>query len=297
MQSVINFEEATAWLRGTSATSSWSDRRDLARSVVESLALGQANGGALALLCELADDAKWEVRREVAEGLLYLSDSDFFHVAGKLAGDTNSFVRQAAERAMDRRRQIAKEAGAARRTVDEINRQVELLEKSAGPDAAARAWKICDRYGELVVGSMVHDLRSILTYLKSHCQALIDEANKRRKAAVRVRSDLDFLQRTINDMESFTQPVPSQRHRERLADIVRAAMDLAHANAVECGNDVSHIEVRVDVPDSITVEVARHGLVMALANVIKNALEACAGNATELAGEVCIAATPSDECV
>lgn len=118
MDAIINLEEATAWLRGTSASASWAERRDLARSVVESLAVGPASNGGLALLKELASDAKWEVRREVAEGLLYVSDSDFFHLAGQLANDTNNFVRRAAERAMDRRRQIAKQAGVARRTVD-----------------------------------------------------------------------------------------------------------------------------------------------------------------------------------
>jgi hypothetical protein len=189
----------------------WSERRDLARSVVEAMGAGQASGGGPSLLRELACDAKWEVRREVAEGLLYVVDSsDFFHLAGLLANDANHFVRRAAERAMDRRRQIAKHAYTAKRSADELRRQVDLLAKNDGPAAAARAWRILDRYGELVVGSMVHDMRSILTYLRAHCQALIDEGSKRRKPfANKERSLARVIHKVLNPFPSALPPPPA----------------------------------------------------------------------------------------
>ncbi len=48
MDTIINFEETTAWRRGTSSLASWTEGRDLARSVVESLAAGPASHGGLA---------------------------------------------------------------------------------------------------------------------------------------------------------------------------------------------------------------------------------------------------------
>lgn len=119
---------------------------------------------------------------------------------------------------------------------------------------------------------MVHDLRSILTYLRTHCQALIDEGHKRRKAAVRVKDDIAFLERTIDDMAAFTRPAPNKRHRENLADLIAAAVDLAKENV---GSKAAAVKVEIAECDGVSVTVARHSIVMAMGNVIKNAIEAC----------------------
>jgi signal transduction histidine kinase len=138
---------------------------------------------------------------------------------------------------------------------------------------------MCERYSELLVGSMVHDLRSILTHLKTNCYCLIEDAAGESKAKVRrtgarVRGDLEFLEMAIQDMNAFTQPPPTDRRRERLAVVVADALELARDNVRKSKLDPDAVTVQVDVPESIVVEIARHQIVMALANVLKNAFEA-----------------------
>ena len=133
---------------------------------------------------------------------------------------------------------------------------------------------MCERYSELLVGSMVHDLRSILTHLRTNCYSLIEEAAgepkaKVRRTGARVRSDLEFLEMTIEDMNAFTQPPPTDRRRERLAVVVADALELARDNVRKSKLDPDTVTVQVDVPESIVVEIARHQIVMALANVLE----------------------------
>lgn len=242
----------------------WPERRTLARNLGEAMTHGTPRRMMLALLRLLAQDAKWEVRREVANTLLTLPLAEFQSLAAMLAHDTNQFVRQAAERAMDRRRVCAKRDILARESLDEVSQRLEQMATQHGRAAARQARRICDRYSELVVGSMVHDLRTIQTYLIGHCHALIAEGHKRRKAAVQVTQDLDFLHRTIADMEAYTRPVPSERRPERVTELLAAARELALENVRQAGADATHIALEADVPDQLMVEVARHLIVMAL---------------------------------
>ncbi len=185
------------------------------------------------LLELLAADPKWEVRREIAEALIVVPDLEYPALASRLTNDTNSFVRRAAIRAVDRRKKTAKKADHARKAADEISQAFELIEDKHGRRAVQRARRACERYNELVVGSMVHDLRSILTYLETHCDGLIDEGHKRRKAAIRVRDDIQFFTRTIDDMDAFTRPAPAAR-------LCRRRQHHVHRPQTYCSYSCSH---------------------------------------------------------
>ena len=85
----------------------WQERLSRAKVLMETF-----KGGAAAeresilapLLNLLSDDPKWEVRRDVADCLLLIPEDEFPRLVAKLSGDSNAFVRKAAERALDRRR-------------------------------------------------------------------------------------------------------------------------------------------------------------------------------------------------
>lgn len=282
-------EACTRLKRGHDAMP-WPERRNLVRHLGQAITQGTARRVVLTLVQLLARDSKWEVRQEVAHLLLALPPADFQVLAGYLSTDPNQFVRHAAERAIDRRRSCAKQDVLARESLDEIGQRLAQLAAKHGPAAARQARHICDRHSALVVGSMVHDLRTVLTYLNGHCHALIAEGHKRRKAAVQVAQDLDFLHRTIADMEAYTRPVPTERRPERVADLVAAARELALENVRRAGGDAARVAIDIQVPDPMTIEVARHLMVMALANVLKNALEACVALAGERPGAVQIVA-------
>jgi signal transduction histidine kinase len=174
---------------------------------------------------------------------------------------------------------------------------LEQLATQHGRAAARQARRICDRYSELVVGSMVHDLRTIQTYLIGHCHALISEGHKRRKTAVQVTQDLEFLHRTIADMETYTRPVPSERRPERVTELLASARELALENVRQSGGAAEQVTLLIEVSDQLVVEVARHLMVIALSNVLKNALEACLALAGERPGQVQVTATEQDGAV
>ncbi len=289
--------QVCAQLKQGRDTMAWPQRRDLVRQLGQSLADGTARRVMLALLHLLAKDSKWEVRQEVAHILLALPATDFQTLAFQLSGDTNRFVRLDAERAIDRRRTCAQQDVLARESLDEISEKLEHLAVAHGRAAARQARRICDRYSELVVGSMVHDLRTIQTYFIGHCHALIAEGHKRRKAAVHVAQDLDFLHRTIVDMEAYTRPVPTERRAERVTELLAAARELAVDNVRQAGGDASQVVIEVQVAELLTIAVARHLIVMTLANVLKNALEACIALAGERGGIVQIVAAQQEGAV
>ncbi len=273
------FRDALSRLQSGATALPWPERRALGLALGEALAAGTATDAALALTHQLAADPKWEVRGTIADLLSAVPVDDFDRLVAQLAADSNTYVRRSVERALEQRRKDDRATGRKRRSADQVNQHLQAIESEYGKAAATKALRMCERYSELLVGSMVHDLRSILTHLKINCYSLIDDAAGESKAKVRrtgarVRDDLEFLEMPIQDMNTFTQPVPVDRHRERLAVVVADALDMARDNVRKAKLDPTPVTVQVDVPGSIVVEIARHQIVMALVNVLKNALEA-----------------------
>ena len=81
---------------------------------------------------------------------------------------------------------------------------------------------------------------------------------------------------------------------ERVTELLAAARELAVDNVRQAGGDASQVAIDVQVPELLTIEVARHLIVMTLANVLKNALEACIALAGERDGVVQIVAAQQD---
>jgi signal transduction histidine kinase len=266
-------------LRGGESSLSWPQRRELLQAIGESLKAGRSSESGLGLIRELATDSKWEVRRAAAELLPSLPGDDIDRLVSQLSADSNAFVRRSADRAARLRQGNQRAAARAKRSLDQVNEHFQSIESKHGKAAADKAMRMCERYSELLVGSMVHDLRSILTHLKLNCHSLITEVSEQSDARAkrlggRVRADLEFLELAIEDMRAFTQPMPTEREAERLAVVVAEAVELARDNVRKVGFDPSPVLVEIHVAESIVVEIARHQIVMALANVLKNAMEA-----------------------
>ncbi len=267
--------QALADLRANPDAVSWADRRELARTAADWLAGGENVAVAIDLLTHLASDPKWEVRVQVAEHLPVLPDDDFACLADRLAADPNAFVCKAAKRALDQRRRSFRAAAVQRKDSERLVRDLRKLAADEGEPIVDRLLRICQRQNEQFVGAVLHDLRGILTYLKASCQAVMAETKPSRKVA-RLRDDLSLLENTVNDMAAFSKPAPLKRRRERLRDVVVEAVEVARENVRKRGVDADSASVQVDVGEGIVLPMARHLIVMALANVIKNAHEAVA---------------------
>lgn len=267
---------------GSHFVENWPERLERARQLVLGLANGESGRDALAAIKSLASDAKWEVRCEVAHALRLFPKTDFEELSATLIQDSNSFVRRAAQNACNARRKSERQVARAFRAADDIDRQLDVMAQQKGESAARQARRICDRYGELMAGSLVHDLRCVVTSLTAACGNLIGEGNRRRTAAVRARESLDLLARMLTDAESLVRVLPMDRHVERLAGAVADAVEMATENVRANGFDPTVVELTTAVAPNLTVPMARRLIVMALANVVKNAIEAFAIGPKEL---------------
>lgn len=139
--------------------------------------------------------------------------------------------------------------------------------------------RLCNQYTGLLVGAMVHDLRSILTGLHHSSFGLIESIKGQQlpKEAVTYRRGLqrqvELLNLSIADMEAFAQDVPTSRTLERLADVVHTALALARENVEKAGLDTSVVTVAISVPGNLRIAIARHQILMAFTNLLKNSLE------------------------
>ena len=74
-------------------------------------------------------------------------------------------------------------------------------------------------------------------------------------------------------MVTFTRPVPTGRLPDRLAVLVAEALELTRDSVRKAKLDPELVSVQQDVPESIVVPLARHQIVIALANVLSREVE------------------------
>jgi signal transduction histidine kinase len=261
----------------------WPERRDIPRSLVgllESRPSKPQADAAGELLELLATDPKWEVRKAVADALRYAPEDTFTKTLAHLGDDENTFVRRAAENALDRRRKAAAVSDQRRRGIPSIAERIAALERTHGPEAAKAAREVGEIYYDQLVGAVAHDVRGILTPLASRLKRLLEQMEQgsfqqgRMKRSLQQMQDrVGLLERLVDDMRSYSLPVPRRRRSQRLADILTEAERLAREDVEERGSSLDGVIVQQRVDDGLTVEVARDQFLMAFVNVIKNALE------------------------
>lgn len=269
----------------------WPDRRQLADLLGQALRTGNGQDGLLPLVNLLAEDPKPEVRQGIADLLPALADDAFAPLAARLSEDTNAFVRNAAQRAVDRRRRGQKEAGRKKRGIDQVLTDYSAMERDHGRAAAEKARRLGERLYDLLVGATVHDLRSVVTPAKANATSLLahlDEGNADpkvlREGVVKIADRLEFMERLLEDVRSYSQPLPTQRSRTRLADMVVEGVGIVRDDMIAAQRDPAAVQLAVAIPEGVMLRAARHQLVVAFTNVIKNAYEALADSAGQFQG-------------
>lgn len=259
----------------------WPDRRELARSLGELLTKREEMDVVISLARLLADDPKWEVRMDIANLLLLLPGNEFLHLSAKLSNDNTSFVSKAADRALGRYQRGQRDARRKRYGIEQFLEQFDLMEKLHGTVAARQARKLGEQLFNLYVAGPVHNMRGILTPVKASQNTLLKrlEGGSLNDDALRTHLEkigghIEFLERLLNDMRRFSQPtVADRRAKRRLVDMFDEARKLVAANLEAEGRDVSDIELRVSIPESIVITAVHHQIVIVLKNVLKNAFE------------------------
>jgi len=230
----------------------------------------------------LAADPKWEVRKAVADALRGIPDKAYGRILGRLSGDDNSFVRRAAETAIERRGK-SPATGARRRRALHIGERLAEIERRFGPEAARMAREIGEWYYDQLVGATAHDARNILAPVPQKIARLIEQSEngswsraRARQTLLRVQDSLTLLERLIRDMREYALPLGPDRRPERVADVLAEAVTLASDAVVGRGVSIDGIRFSVDAPPTLVVRVAREPFLMATVNVVKNAIEAAA---------------------
>ena len=281
---------------------SWTQRRDFVRQIAATIESHGISEQALSLFFSLAEDSKWEVRKEVADALLLIPDEHFPRLTAKLVGDPNLFVRTAAERALDRRRRGVEISVRKQKGFTHVQGQYETIEKKYGTQAAEMALRMAERLYDTLVGATVHDMKNILTPLKSGISMLkghLAEGNLDtglfKKYIDKMENQSGMLLRMIEDILTYSQLTPDQRHRERVCQIVSEAHTLVLDAFKASNRHPTDVAIAVEIPENLMVDVARYQMVRAISNVIKNAYEAFADAPyTFRSGHIEVVARPID---
>ncbi len=253
------------------------ERRRLVVTLVDTLLCDQAGGVSevMDLIDLLSRDPDWTVRLEVARMVHLLDEETCSRYVALFRGDCNSYVRSHAERSQARQRKARQRSGRKRNDTQTYAEQMDQFTRQYGKRAAATIRQLADKRYELLSAAVAHDVRSILTTLSANAAALAEE----RACSTRARSileDVGFLKRTIEAMEQFSKPVPLQRHPEDIRQMIQQATEKALEGVTQQDHDPSSVTIAVtDVPP-IRLWVTRRLIVLALTNVIQNALESFA---------------------
>ena len=259
------------------------DRQGLVKAVEDAILCRSAGKEQVIfdLLDILACDPDWSVRLEVARLLHLLDDEACSRLAAVFRQDANSYVRSHAERGLARQRKARRTSSRQQNERRGYSRRLDELTRQYGKKVAATVQSLADQRFAQLANAVGHDVRSILTTLLPNASALAAERDPTSRAES-VLEDVKFLKRTIEAMEQFSQPIPDQRHPESLQEMIQQAVEKANAGVVEQGHDASAVRVDVgDVP-TIRLRVTRRLVVLALTNVIQNAIECFAEQAKDV---------------
>lgn len=259
----------------------WTQRRDIAASLGESLQRAEDREITLQIVQLFAHDVKWEVRKEIASLLQLLPDENFVPLAATLTEDQNNYVRKAAERALDLRRKGTRDVGNRRKGLDQVVAQFNLLGLGPGKVGRDSVRALATRLYEVSVAAIVHDLRGVLTSACANVTRLQNQATHSPLDGVviqeglrKVADRLAYLEKFVDAMGTYSQAIPPERATARLAQIVGDAHSVALDAVRSAHLELDSVNASIAVDDDITVVVARHQIVAAIANVIKNAYEA-----------------------
>ncbi|HOD81288.1 MAG TPA: HAMP domain-containing sensor histidine kinase [Phycisphaerae bacterium] len=249
-------------------------RRGLVKAVEDAILCRSVGDEALVndLLDILACDPEWTVRLEVARLVHLLDDDACSRLAAVFRRDANSYVRSHAERGLARQRKAHRASSRKRNESRGYSERLDELSRQYGKRVSATVQALADQRFSMLATAVAHDVRSILTTLLPNAAALASDAASASRAGS-VLEDVKFLKRTIEAMEQFSKPLPDQRHPESLLEMIQQAIEKARAGVVEQGHDPSAVDVVIGEVPTIRLQVTRRLIVLALTNVIQNAIE------------------------
>lgn len=247
----------------------WMDRRQTAHEVCELLAARHDDEEAMKEVLRFAVDRKWEVRKVVAEGLASFTEKQSTRISAVMAAEPHSMVEAAIRRSLSRRG-----PGASSEPEPEglFQEEFEKLKARYGPDAAHAAREMAEKFTGLHLRAAVHDIRNIITYLVPSDELAVDPVHNRN--VQRIIRGRGYLRRMLDMMDNYSSPLTVLKFDEDIPEVIDESLAAALAQIEQEGYGHGDVKINVDLPNLGSFSVARLEIVMALTNLIKNAIEA-----------------------
>ena len=262
-------------------------RRQLAESVVMQLQSGdvaQTEPIVYEMISVLGADPEWQVRLVIARNL-YLCDTECFSdLAINLCKDSNSYVRAHAELSLSRQSHFKrKKQQESKRTRNYVS-QVDALTEKYGCAVVSKIQQLAETRNALLASSVAHSIKSVLTTLKFNLHQLPHHPPIAEKMAS-LCEDIALVEQIVQNMELFVKDLPIEKHHESLSEMIYLAIEKAHRKLLALGYDLTPVQLDVQLPENISIQINRHLFVLAMVNLIKNAYEAFAGDLNQLEKE------------
>jgi signal transduction histidine kinase len=223
---------------------------------------------ALATALAFASDPKWEVRKVVAEALASFPECIAKEISAAMAGETHAMVEAAIRRSLSRR-QIGGPPLPGHEGL--LHDEFEKIKDRFGQEAADAARDVAEKSTALHLKAAVHDIRNIITALNPSVELTADPKHKRN--VKRILKARGYLKRMLDMMDKYSAPLSVKKSTESIRDVLDESLAAARETIGEDGFDTSNVEVHIGIPQAVVFSVARMEIVMALTNLIKNAIE------------------------
>lgn len=223
---------------------------------------------AFAEIKAFASDPKWEVRKVVAEAIASLPPKRAREISNLMASENNAMVEAAIRRSISRR-QLGGDSQPGHEGL--LQDEFEKIRTKYGQDAADAARELAEKSTAVHIRAAVHDIRNIITYLRPSNELISDPTHKRNVS--RIIRGRDYLRRMLDMMDKYTAPLSVVKSTESILGVVEDSVATARDQIRNEGFDPRLVGVLVFIPDAVTFSVARLEIVIALSNLIKNAIE------------------------
>lgn len=263
------------------AKTGWPDRFAEVKDLQAYLEDHYGDPPTLKRLIEFIDDEKWNIRNAVAETILNIPADDLFPFL-KLTGDENSFVATTAKQMLKRRNMYAEGAKKREKQTSSLFRNEDIILKKFGPEALELARRDAAFAYEITVASVAHDIRGILTPMKTKMARLeniidgklpVAEMQDARRCISVLTERTEMLEHMTEDIHTLVRKTPAGRTQECVFDLLRKACDLEVENLLAKERNIGGIKVSMKVSPDLRFRVSRDLMIRVFRNLIKNAYE------------------------
>ena len=251
---------------------SWVARRGRAEEMCARLREHPNDESAQKAIAGFAADPKWEVRKVIAEALAGFPDDLYQTLTSTLNTDQNALVRAAAKRSLERR---TSNAGFASGAQPAVQKSLDQIESKFGHEAALVARRFAEKYVELHLKSVVHDMKNVMSYLILDIDSIVSVANASIRARIkRAEKGHLFLEHLIEMMQAYSEDLSLTLRSENMSEIAKEAALSAREQVLRLTPQAEVVAVNFHIPGELLASVSRYHLTMVLTNLIKNGIEA-----------------------